>query len=300
MKKPTNNISSLQYGARAVLSVLCLALSLVLAGNHTALAKGKTAPRWSVEEPADVLELAPQLIEVSGLAYNGNGHLIALNDEIARSFFLDTDDGKIRDIFEFKRRGRSYIGDFEGVAKVGKAIWLINSRGFLLRSVPGTDEVATYNTGLEDICEVEGLAWWAKKKTFLIACKNTYTDNYGDVELYNKAVIFQWSIEKKSLRATPFRIGLKKLKKRYGFKSFHPSGLAVTNNGNRIVVLSSKEKAIVVLSQKGKLLHGQRLRRKYHPQPEGIAILPNGSLVIADEGKRGPATLTLYHRAKTR
>lgn len=296
MMQATNNFGALARCLGMLVSVLCLTVSV----NFDAQAKGKTGPRWSVEKPADILALGPQLIEVSGLAYSGNGHLIALNDEIARSFFLDTDDGKIRDVFEFKRRGRSYLGDFEGVAKVGKAIWMINSRGFLLRSVPGTDEVATYNTGLEDVCEVEGLAWWAKRETFLIACKKTYTDNYGDTQLFNKAVIFQWSVETKSLVARPFTIGLKKLKKRYGFKTFRPSGLTVTASGNKIVVLSSKEKAIVVLSRKGKLLSGQRLRGKYHPQPEGIALLPDGSMVIADEGKRGPATLTLYRRAKTR
>lgn len=296
MMKPTRKPGPLQRGVGIILSVLCLAMTI----DHEAFAKGKAAPQWLFDEPSDVLTLGSPLTEISGLVYAGDGHLIALNDEIARSFFLGAEDGHIRDVFEFKRRGRSYIGDFEGVTKIGTAIWLVNSRGFLLKSVPGSDEVATYNTGLEGICEVEGLASWPQKNALLIACKKTYVDDYGDFDLFNNAVVFQWSLKTHALEPRPFTINYKKLKKKFSLKTFSPSGVTVSRDGKQIIVLSSKEKAVVVLSQKGKLLHGQRLRRKYHPQPEGIALLPDGSMVIADEGKKGPATLTLYRRAKTR
>jgi hypothetical protein len=48
------------------------------------------------------------------------------------------------------------------------------------------------------------------------------------------------------------------------------------------------------VSPDGELLATFEMKRRDHPQPEGIAFLSDGSLVFADEGQGQLGTLTVY------
>lgn len=246
-------------------------------------------------KPDVVLALIKPLKEVSGLAVSATGDLIAHNDELAKTWHISTVDGAILKSLEFKHVGRSFLGDFEGVARVGEATWMINSRGYLFRTIPNEDFVAVYDTRLGRKCEVEGLAWWRQRNALLIACKRT-----SGKKLKGKAVLFTWSLETHTPERGRITIDLKVLKKTHGLKTFQPSGVAVSGDGSELFVLSSKVPAIAVLSADGDLLRVHKLKKKHHPQPEGIALLGDGTLVIADEGEKGPGTLSLYYAGKTR
>jgi hypothetical protein len=48
------------------------------------------------------------------------------------------------------------------------------------------------------------------------------------------------------------------------------------------------------VSAGGEVIAGARLRAREHPQAEGLALEPDGSLLMADEGGSGRGTLSVY------
>ena len=277
------------------LKSLCAALALGL--TFTAAGKASDTPDfgWDLKKPINTFVLGEHLHEVSGLALDASGYLVANNDELAKSYLVSPVDGSTLKSFEFKEGERSILGDFEGIAQDGAMTWLINSQGILFRATQGNARINIFDTGLETLCEVEGLALWRLKQSLVIACKKNRTKQFG-----RHATLFLWSLDTHSLNPVPLTISRKTLKKRFGIRKFHPSGIAVTRDGSRLMVLSSRRPALAILDTEGALVDARKLRRKYHRQPEGITLLPNGTLVIADEGKSGNATLGLYRRTETR
>jgi DNA-binding beta-propeller fold protein YncE len=277
------------------LQPLCAAL--VLGVIFTSCGKAFDTPSfdWDLKKPISAFKLGDHLHEVSGLALDASGYLVANNDELAKSYLVSPVDGSTLKSYEFKEGDRSILGDFEGIAQDGAMTWLINSDGFLFRATQGNARINIFDTGLQTLCEVEGLALWRLKQSLVIACKKNRTKQFG-----KNATVFLWSLGSHSLNPVPLTINRKTLKKRFGIKNFYPSGIAVSHDGSRLLVLSSRRPALAILDAQGALVDARKLRRKYHRQPEGITLLPNGTLVIADEGKSGEATLSLYRRTETR
>jgi uncharacterized protein YjiK len=77
-------------------------------------------------------------------------------------------------------------------------------------------------------------------------------------------------------------------------KGFHPSDLAVDRGTGHLLVLASREAAIAELTPDGAVVGVARLRKKLHPQAEGIAITRARSLIVADEGAGKRGTITSY------
>lgn len=48
----------------------------------------------------------------------------------------------------------------------------------------------------------------------------------------------------------------------------------------------------------GHVLAGARLPHSLHGQPEGLTLLGDSLLLVADEGTRGTSTLTTYRRVR--
>src|SRR5690606_37212141 len=77
---------------------------------------------------------------------------------------------------------------------------------------------------------------------------------------------------------------------------FKPSGLAVHPVTQEIYVLSSVRKAIVVLGADGSVTGAATLPEALLNQPEGLAFLPNGDLVLSSEGGIRGALMRFYHQ----
>ena len=75
---------------------------------------------------------------------------------------------------------------------------------------------------------------------------------------------------------------------------FHPSAIEVHPETGRLILVSAQEEAVVELSPEGRLLGGRKLHKKTHPQTEGIAFLPDGTMLLADEGQGKKGRLTRY------
>lgn len=236
--------------------------------------------------------LPDQLREISGLAVASDGRLFAHDDEHAVIYEIDATRGAI--VKAFALGDGALTGDFEGLAIAPDGrFWMTTSRGELYRFSEGANGATvpyeTFNTGLRDVCEIEGLASLPAEESLILACKrNEARGMRGTVSLH----IWRFSGSAEPWRQVPER----EITAAAGVENFRPSSVDVDARTGRILVLSANDPALAELDGEGRLVSAHALRG--HPQPEGLAVLQNGALVISDEGGRGQAQLSRYARAR--
>lgn len=257
------------------------------------------------QEPAPVLDrydlspgagfsapLPAGLKEVSGLATTPDGRVFAHNDETGVVFEVDPERGQVIKTFSLGTLGLR--GDFEGIAVAGDRIFLLASEGRLVEFQEGEDRSSvgyrTHSLRLANVCEVEGLAFDPKARALLLPCKTPRARN-----LRNHLVVLSVPIDsmQPQSEARVF-LPITELDARGLGDDFHPSAIEIHPGTGSLIIVAAREEALVELAPDGKILAVRELKKSQHPQPEGIAFLPDGSLLLADEGRDGPGRLTRY------
>lgn len=274
--------------------LLALALAACAPTTETqAEPRAQTGTSLFATEHAEQWRLPGRLHEISGLAVSPDGRLFAHNDERGTIYQLDIATGEIKKAFHV---GDHLRGDFEDIAITPQGdFFLVSSTGELYGFREGADDehvaFETYSTGLRGRCEIEGLAYLPAEQNLIIACKN----NYGR-EMRNTVALYAWSSRTHTLQATPWlTLPAAQLGEIAGANEFHTSAVQLDPRTNRIVLLSAREHAMAEIDRTGHVLAARRLSDE-HTQAEGAAILPDGSLVISDEGGDGQALITRYPR----
>lgn len=238
--------------------------------------------RYAFEAPLRRLRLPPELREVSGLAATPEGRLFAHDDERAVVVEVDLRDGRA---LAHLPLGRPALrGDFEGLAWSGGRFYLMRSDGTVLDVAQAGGEPATQLTGLGRRCELEGLAAGPGPGQLLLACKEPRGKKRdGDL------LVLGWPSGGEAVVARARELH------RAGIRTLHPSGLERDLVSGHLLVVAARERRIVELAPDGAVL-ATRALPAWHVQAEGIALLPDGTLALADEGVAGPGHLTLYSR----
>ncbi len=237
-------------------------------------------------------ELPRDLQEISGLATTPDGRLFAHEDERAVIYQLDPNTGEIVKAFAVGFLGEK--GDFEGIAIAGERFFLITSDGRLFEFREGeagsTVRFRVYPLNLGMVCELEGLAVDPARGTLLLPCKTPRSDRLKD-----HLVVLSLTLDSMTLDPTPrVAIPLRELDSRGLDDEFHPSSIEVHPGTGSLILVAAREEAMVELSSDGEILATKELKRKNHPQPEGLAFLPDGTLILADEGQGDRGTITRY------
>jgi len=73
--------------------------------------------------------------------------------------------------------------------------------------------------------------------------------------------------------------------------AFYPSDIAINPLNGNIYVLEGKNPRLLILDPQGKAIGLHVLHKESFPQPEGITFAPDGTLYIANEGKKGKANI---------
>jgi uncharacterized protein YjiK len=279
------------------------------------LARG---PAWTVPLPA-------ALTEISGLAFTADGRLLAHGDEDATVWELDPRRGTVRKTFalssdttgqtdasggedgERRKKGRkrserassagTITGDFEDLAIVGDRFFLVTSRGTLYEFREGSDGArlpsTARHTGLDGLCEVEGLAHDAPTRALLLLCKENLPKKSGAASV----VVWAWSLDGSRLEPEPrITVDYAAFARGTGDQAFNGSGMAFAPDGRSLVLVAGPQQAFAEIRADGRVVDAGPLARSAHRQPEGIAFAPDGTLLIADEGAGGAATLSGYPR----
>jgi uncharacterized protein YjiK len=242
-------------------------------------------------------KLPKSLREISGLALTADERLLAIADERAEIHELDYRVGE-----RVKRFGVGdpvLAGDFEGIAVAAGEVWIITSTGTLVAFEEGEEgeRVAyrQFDTGLDGVCEIEGLASEPRRAGLLIACKEVL-ERSGRGQVW----LFRWHIAEARLDpAGPLVLDEAQLAAAVNEKHFNPSGVSLAADGATLWILAARQRAVARIALDGEhgavLLEARRLpARDRHRQPEGIEVLKRGVVLIADEGGNGSGRLGLY------
>jgi uncharacterized protein YjiK len=239
-------------------------------------------------------KLPNRLREISGLATTRDGRLFGHGDEAGVVYELDmSGDGRIVKNFAL---GEPIVrDDFEGLAITPAGdFYLTTSTGRIYRFREGSDGAhvafATFETGLRRVCEVEGLMHLAQDDSLILACKANYS-----ADMRNAIALYQWT-PPQGARARAASLFLRvEDAEAFGGRRINPSGVELDARSGRILVIAARDRALIELDRSGAVA-AARLLDESHVQAEGIAIMPDGALVIADEAAGGRALLTRYPR----
>ncbi len=275
-------------------------IALVIVTSIATIAQGLSAQstRSVVERfalggrAAAVFELPDWLREASGLAVSADGRILTHGDERGMVAEIDLATRTAKARFSL---GRPPIrGDFEGVATAGHRIFLATSDGVLYATDDtsrGRARFTRHVTGFGDRCELEGLAYEPDAQVLLFGCKVP-----REKTLEGFVTLFRWSVAR-AAPASPDRLSvpLASIATRTGCAAFRPSAVEIDPVSGHIVVLAGPERALVELTKQGALIDGVRLGER-HRQPEGVTFVGDSLLLIADEGGKHHATLSIYRR----
>jgi len=270
----------------------CVGLALLPAGGA---GREPALPHYALDgKPASDVHLGKAQREISGIAFTADGRLLAHGDEHALVWELDPASGKVLKRFGLGRAGHVLKGDFEDIQVVNGRVFLVTSSGEIVSGSEGADGavVSTANVAeeLQGACEVEGLAWDEPTRAFLLLCKEVVSKRWRDAVIVLGVNSETWQLEAQPRMVIPEH----ELERVTGTKGFHGSALVRHPRTGTYLLLAGPEKAYAEVDAAGRVLGGGALDSKHHRQPEGIAIAPDLSLLISDEGAGKDATLATY------
>jgi hypothetical protein len=256
--------------------------------------------------PDTVFTLPLTLTENSGLAALDSVYVAIVQDEQGILFFLNAKTGLVEREAPF---GPS--GDYEGMERAGDLLYVLRSDGVLLEISEWTGPAPVareIQTGIPATCDAEGLAYDPSAGNLLIACKQGTSR-----ALEHFREIYAVPAGQDTVRAVPaITLNTRQISQRPDYDSevdrrlreyfdqfmdlsgVTPSGIAVHPQTRQLYVLSSAQKAVIILEADGQLNAIWRIPDRYFAQPEAIAFLPDGTLLISSEGPTGRATLARY------
>ena len=274
---------------------LLLAIAPTVACGQSSEPPARTVlDRHDFRQMSARFDLPGRLDEISGLAITPDGRLFAHDDERALVHEIDRLTGEVGK--RFSAGDPPIRGDFEGIAIVGDRFFLVTSVGLLYELREAEDRAeAPYrvsDTELGASCEVEGLDYDPVDEALLFACKVSRPDR-------GAIVVHRVPLDPTRGALPPLLVPRSQLLDHGIEADFEPSAIAVDPTGTFLMV-SAPIESLIEVDRSGRVVAGLRLSRVWHPQPEGLAFGPDGTLYIADEQNGQEAHITAYERVPER
>jgi hypothetical protein len=260
---------------------------------------------YDLSHPDKIYELSYSLHEISGITTMDASSIACIQDENGIIFFYDLVKEKINGLSYFYQNG-----DYEGIARAGKTIYVLRSDGSLFEVTGYESETAKteyYSTGIPSD-NIEGLCYDQNEDRLLIGPKGKVGDKS---ENKNIRFIYAFDLKSKKLIKNPvFVFDLKAIKKfardnkikvpmKHDKKNdkkepdieFRISEIGINPVTKKLYVLSGMEQLLFVFDMKGNIEYIERLDPDLYNQPEGIAFLSNGDMLISNESKNKEPTI---------
>ena len=261
---------------------------------------------YTLATPDKTFVLPNILIEISGLTNNGETSIACVQDEKGIIFIYNLTENKIDKEINF-----NIAGDYEGIARVNKTIYILKSDGVIYEVIDFDSElpkVKSYTTGIL-AKNNEGLCYDKVKNRLLIACKGKIEN--GDK---NKRMIYSFDLKTKILHKKPVftfdinqikRFAIKnnitlptKTKKKEGTTElklkFKTSAIAIHPITKELYLLSAADGLLLIFKQNGTIKTIKKLDSALFSKSEGITFLRNGDMLISNEGESKKVTLLLF------
>lgn len=261
-----------------------LAIPLCGPGGGPSAGDQRTA---EVELTPDTTFALPRILnEISGLAWSTEGHLLAVQDEEGDLFALDPTSGEILFRAEF-----ASDGDFEGVAVGADRVFVLRSDGRVYETAvpahPGGDQPARrVAVDLPGGCDAESID--VAQAEVRIGCKEAAGRGLGRVRAVYRVPLEQLAEAGRSVAADLlWTLSHEDAGLRRG--SFKPSGM--THTDSHVYLVSSVSSTLHRLDPTGTITESWTLPL---PQPEGVAVAPDGTVYVASEGAGSKARLAVF------
>ncbi|MEP7128171.1 MAG: hypothetical protein ABI729_04855 [Chitinophagales bacterium] len=261
---------------------------------------------YDLAKPDKTMILPDTLREISDLTEINNTTIACIQDENGILFIYDVLQNNIKQQYNFH-----VDGDYEGIARVGKTIYILRSDGALFEISDyetANFKLGTYVTGIP--ADNEGLCYDADNNRLLIACKSKLEKGaaYKD-----KRMIYGFDLSTKALTSEPvFTFDLVTIKQFAQEKKlnlpernnkngsdpalkFSPSAIAIHPFSKKIYLLSAAGYMLFIFDRQGTLEHIEQLNPKIFNKAEGITFFSNGDMLITNEGQDRKPTLLVFN-----
>lgn len=256
---------------------------------------------YDLFKPDKTIILPPFLQEISGIVMVGSSSVACVQDEDGIIFIIDTQEGVVKSKFNF-----GSAGDYEGITTAGGAIYVLRSDGELYQvSYDGSSGFLSkiFSVGIPPY-DNEGLCYDRNSNRLLIVSKN----NPGkDSEIKGKHPVLGFDLNQEILLEEPvinFNISeIRKFAAEKDVKSseggdkidFRPSAIGIHPLTNKLYVMSAIERILFVFDKNGTIEYITKLSPELFNMPEGITFLPNGDMLISNEGRINPPTILRFN-----
>lgn len=260
---------------------------------------------YNMGSPDYRYSMPASLEEISGISWTGKETLACIQDENGMVYCFSPEKEKVVSEVKFGKDG-----DYEDICVVKNTAYVLKSNGHIFRVKNFQKEemkVKKYKTLLSGKNDAEGMVYDSSRNRLLIACKGSPSIEKGNPYKGYRAV-YSFDLETNQLLEKPvYLIDLRKVE---GYKdqdnftqfssklakilgitdpygNFRPSGIAIHPRTDKIYMISSVGKLLVILDREGYILDVQALDPNLFRQPEGICFSPDGDLYISNEGRGG-------------
>jgi len=282
---------NLQRGSQY--SVLWPFIFLLLLVNGACKSKRVTlTPKGYVITKPEKTELGSKLREISGIFWVNDKVMLANNDEIGKIFFINLND---KSDFSYPTMVFGEKNDYEDIVKVDSTAYLLIStgqivavRGFarggeipgiLVASLPGNSN------------EFETMYYDNEANSLIMLCKSCHKEKNA------MRTAYRFDLATQKLVDTPYyKIDINEIRRKLndGRAEFFPSAAAINPVQNKLYIVSSIGKLLVITDRMGKVETAIPLSSSMFPQPEGITFAANGDMYISNEGQDDRATLLRF------
>jgi hypothetical protein len=267
---------------------------------------------YDLSRPEMATSLPPALHEISGLTELDSASFACVQDEHGILFIYDIRRNRIVRELPF-----GYDGDYEGVARVGKTVYVLRSDG-VLYEIPDYRLESSNTRFYETMIPAEnneGLCYDRAGHRLLIGCKGRLDKG---PEFKDPRYIYAFDLKTKKLAPKPvYAFSVQDLSA-YAVKNGIIPPVTTKKNGRTIpsliklstseialhpvtgelYLLSAADHLLMIFDAKGRIRHMEALDPAVFNKPEGITFFANGDMLITNEGQEGRPSLLKFRYRK--
>lgn len=247
-----------------------------------------------------VLVLPHELREVSAIVAVDADTVACVQDEVGALFFVSLSGGAPPRKVVFGPRG-----DYEGLARVGAAWWVLRSDGTLLELVADGDRLRIARTVVlpRGYSDWEGLCFDPTAPRLLVMPKDRAdgdrvardarpvfaVDPVLGVVTPAPIVVYQRTalIDQAEARGIALPTRTTDKGRQRVVLELAVSDLVVRPDARELLLVSAPDHLLLRVDLDGRLLAARALDPELLPQAEGLSFLPDGRLLVASEGAGG-------------
>jgi len=261
-----------------------------VSGDTTAVA---TVPgsHYNLSAPQGIT-LGDKLHEISGISYVSGSIIMGENDEQGKIFSIDPTKPENTNYPSVRFGSKD---DYEDIVVIDTTAYLLVSDGEIVE-VPGFSKSEEVNGTIVAQMggkhnEFETLYYDKAVNSLIMLCKSCHHEK----DQIRTAYRFDLAAKKFS-DTSYYTISIGDIASKINESDikFFPSAAAINPVQNKLYIVSSIGKLLVVTDRQGKVEEAYKLDPALFKQPEGLTFAPNGDMFISNEGGDGKATLLKF------